>query len=170
MRASVPSGATCRARCTVFILCVHHLCTRRFLIVVESFVGHSWHRLPQWGRNFGWKLQVEVRFARARRLRYFFSRVILVVKSLILKILSPYYEENALGSVKGFTQIILSPYYQRNALGVVKGPTPMILSPYYEEKCIGVSKGTHPDNTKPILSKKCMGCSKAHPNNTKPKL
>ena len=29
-----------------------------------------------------------------------FLKVILVVKSLILKILSPYYDENALGSVK----------------------------------------------------------------------
>ena len=41
------------------------------------------------------------------------------------------------GVVTGPTQIILSPHYEENALGgVLKGPTPIILSPYHEENAL----------------------------------
>ena len=56
-------------------------------------------------------------------------------------ILIPYYEENALGVVKGSTEIMLSQYYEENAVGVEKGPTQIIRSPYYEENALGIVQG-----------------------------
>ena len=73
------------------------------------------------------------------------------MKGITQILLSPKYNESDFAGNERTHAYRAFSYYDENAVGVVKGPTQIILSLYYQRNALGlVIKGTNPDETKPI--------------------